>query len=182
MSVATADCERAFRRLVHSNVPQWMTADMIDALRNVSRLNCPRCVGFGSYSAKGHLKPCSCSTLFIFRMVTTIYLLLRDYQGNCSHFGSYAATEFLADVSSVSRACATPAIFHDHIVNGKPYAECCRRLSVNRGTFFHSLYRMEDELGQLYLKEGLYPIYDYFRTKPVNWLSRGRRHTAAACD
>ena len=42
---------------------------------------------------------------------------------------------------------------------------CCRRLAVDRGTFFHLVYRIEQKLGRAFAEVepyALYPVREYF--------------------
>ena len=41
-------------------------------------------------------------------------------------------------------------IFRFHFLLGADWKLCCRRLNIDRGTFFHAVYRIEQKLGRAY--------------------------------
>jgi hypothetical protein len=56
-------------------------------------------------------------------------------------------------------------VFRFHFLLGADWKLCCRRLSMDRGTFFHSVYRIERKLGRTFAELKPYPLYpvaDYF--------------------
>ncbi len=56
-------------------------------------------------------------------------------------------------------------IFRLHYLLGANWRLCCERLSVEKGAFFHSIYRIEQKMGRV-LREtqpySLYPIDEYY--------------------
>ena len=68
----------------------------------------------------------------------------------------------------ISRRILTPEeyrIFNYHFLLGADWKLCCLRLKVDRGTFFHALYRIEQTLGRTFRElqpYGLYPLDEYF--------------------
>jgi len=76
--------------------------------------------------------------------------------------------EYLADFCLVSRRHLDTVeyqIFKYHFLLGADWKLCCRRLKIDRGTFFHTVYRIEHHLGQVYtnlLPYPLYPLDEYF--------------------
>ncbi len=85
--------------------------------------------------------------------------------------------EYMADFILVSRRTLTEfeyKIFTFHFLLGADWKLCCRRLSIDRGTFFHAVYRIEQALGRVFRElepYGLFPLDEYFhgsvRAKPV---------------
>lgn len=81
---------------------------------------------------------------------------------------SRKSEEFIADFCLVSRRVlddADFALFHLHLVMGTDYRLCCQQLGIDRGTFFHRLYRLEQRLGRAFAELQPYPLYppsDYF--------------------
>ncbi|MBI4902711.1 MAG: hypothetical protein HY820_03700 [Acidobacteria bacterium] len=76
--------------------------------------------------------------------------------------------EFVADFYLVSKRTLDPQewdIFRYHFMLGADWRLCCRRLNINRGQFFHSIYRIEQKLGRNF-KEiepyALFPVDEYF--------------------
>jgi hypothetical protein len=78
--------------------------------------------------------------------------------------------EYMADFILVSRRTLSDfeyKIFKFHFLLGADWKLCCRRLGVDRGTFFHAVYRIEQELGRVFRElepYGLFPLDEYFNT------------------
>jgi hypothetical protein len=76
--------------------------------------------------------------------------------------------EFVADFCSVSKRNLSPAehrLFRFHFLLGADWRLCCRRLNLDRGSFFHAIYRIEEKLGRVYKEVepyGLFPLDEYF--------------------
>jgi hypothetical protein len=57
------------------------------------------------------------------------------------------------------------SLFRFHFLLGADWKLCCRRMSLDRGEFFHQIYRIQQRLGRMFhdLKPyPLYPLDDYF--------------------
>jgi len=74
-------------------------------------------------------------------------------------------------------------MFRYHFVLGADSNLCTRKLHMDRGTFFHALYRLEAKLGRVFAELKPYPLYplrDYFggiahkgvKSQPVLELAR----------
>jgi hypothetical protein len=78
--------------------------------------------------------------------------------------------EYLADFILVSRRTLSEfenKIFSYHFLLGADWKLCCRRLGIDRGTFFHAVYRIEQALGRVFRElepYGLFPLDQYFQT------------------
>jgi hypothetical protein len=76
--------------------------------------------------------------------------------------------EYIADFLRVTERALTPEeyrIFRYHFLLGADYYLCCQKLKMERGNFFHALYRLEEKLGRVYAELKPYPLYplrDYF--------------------
>ncbi len=76
--------------------------------------------------------------------------------------------EYVADFSLVTRRSLSDSeyrIFKYHFLLGADWRLCCRKLKIDRGTFFHQVYRMEQKLGRVFRElqpYGLYPLEEYF--------------------
>jgi hypothetical protein len=76
--------------------------------------------------------------------------------------------EFTADFCLVSKRNLTGLehrIFRYHFLLGADWKLCCRKLSLDRGNFFHAVYRIEQRLGRVFRElepYGLFPVNDYF--------------------
>ena len=56
-------------------------------------------------------------------------------------------------------------IFRYHFMLGADWHLCCRKLKMDRGLFFHAVYRIERTLGRVFRElqpYGLYPLDEYF--------------------
>jgi hypothetical protein len=77
--------------------------------------------------------------------------------------------EYMADFILVSRRTLDELeyrIFSSHFLLGADWNLCCRRLNIDRGTFFHAVYRIEQKLGRVFRElepYGLFPLDEYFR-------------------
>lgn len=76
--------------------------------------------------------------------------------------------EYLADFCLVSRRILAPMeydLFRFHFLLGADWKLCCWRLGIDRGTFFHTVYRIEQKLGRAFRElepYGLFPLDEYF--------------------
>jgi hypothetical protein len=74
-------------------------------------------------------------------------------------------------VTRRSLTAAEYKLFNYHFLLGADWRLCCRRLNVDRGDFFHDIYKIEEKLGRVYreLKPyALYPLDEYFNGRTVN--------------
>jgi hypothetical protein len=82
--------------------------------------------------------------------------------------------EYCADFHVVSKKTLTPVewqIFTYHYLLGAEWNLCCRRLGLDRGNFFHSVYRIEAKLGRVFRELqpfGLFPLDEYFSGRTYN--------------
>ncbi len=78
--------------------------------------------------------------------------------------------EYVADFCLVSRRHLSDfeyRIFRYHFLLGADWRLCTRKLKVDRGTYFHAVYRIQQKLGRLFRElqpYGLYPLNEYFGT------------------
>jgi hypothetical protein len=76
--------------------------------------------------------------------------------------------EYIADFCLVSRNALSPLeydIFRFHYLLGADWKLCCWRLHIDRGTFFHVLYKIEQKLGRVFRElepHCLFPLDVYF--------------------
>ncbi len=77
--------------------------------------------------------------------------------------------EYIADFCLVSRRALDDfehRVFKYHFLLGADWRLCTRKMKIDRGTFFHSVYRIEQRLGRVFRElqpYGLYPLDEYFR-------------------
>jgi hypothetical protein len=56
-------------------------------------------------------------------------------------------------------------VFRNHFLLGADWKLCCRQLHIDRGTFFHHVYNIENRLGRVFAELTPYPLYpvaEYF--------------------
>jgi len=76
--------------------------------------------------------------------------------------------EYVADFCLVSRRSLDEVeytLFKYHFLLGADWKLCCRRLKIDRGSFFHMVYRIEQRLGRIFCElepYALYPLNEYF--------------------
>jgi len=76
--------------------------------------------------------------------------------------------DFIADFCLVSKRALDETeyrIFRFHFLLGADWRLCCRRLDMDRGNFFHSVYRIQQKLGRVYRELepfALFPLDEYF--------------------
>lgn len=76
--------------------------------------------------------------------------------------------EFMADFILVSRRTLDDyqyKLFRYHFLLGADWTLCCRKLGIDRGTFFHEVYRIQQRLGRTFRElepHALFPVDQYF--------------------
>jgi hypothetical protein len=163
---------------------QWNRSNTI----GIAKMSCSRCHGNGTRLVRyGHEAACNCAYRAAFR---TCLNRFRE----CSEQGAHASTvsldivhgprgkcvfsrkceEYAADFCLVSRRVLDEfhyKIFRYHFVFGADWRLCCRQLQIDRGTFFHAVYRIEQILGRTFAELEPYPLYppeEYFGGAPYD--------------
>lgn len=76
--------------------------------------------------------------------------------------------EYVADFCLVSKRVLDEfehKIFRLHFLLGADWRLCCRQLNLDRGLFFHSIYRIQQKLGRAFREltpYSLFPLDEYF--------------------
>ena len=76
--------------------------------------------------------------------------------------------EYIADFCLVSRRVLDDhqyRLFKFHFLLGADWKLCCMRLKIDRGEFFHEVYRIQQKLGRAFRElqpYALYPLEEYF--------------------
>jgi hypothetical protein len=143
---------------------------------------CTQCLGSGLRLARrGRLVPCNCVLRSIFRICYNRFLHCVTQDRDLSrvslepHRGRQRPLswgrkdeEYIADFILVSRRALTELenrLFRYHFLLGADWKLCSRRLGVERGNFFHSVYRIEQKLGRVFRELQPYPLFpldEYF--------------------
>ena len=83
--------------------------------------------------------------------------------------------EYIADFCLVSRRALTNyeyQVFSAHFLLGADWRLCTRRFRMDRGNFFHAVYRIEQRLGREFRElepYGLFPLSSYFQGSSSLW-------------
>jgi hypothetical protein len=148
----------------------------------LAKTTCTHCHGYGLRPGRNDKEiPCNCVFRAVFRACYTRFrdlackekYLSRVQLEFCSGKESRMTygrkvEEYLADFCIVSRGALTPFehdVFRFHFLLGADWKLCCWRLKIDRGTFFHTIYRIEQKLGRAYRElepYGLFPLDEYF--------------------
>lgn len=152
----------------------------------------PFCVTCKGEGQKPHLKelptPCNCVLRAIFRAcyarfrqcvtkekfmskVSLVPCLGKDMRMTFARLDE----DYIADFCTVSRRNLTDfeyLVFRNHFLLGADWRLCCRQMKIDRGEFFHAVYRIQNQLGRVFRElqpYGLYPVSEYFAsTVPKN--------------
>jgi hypothetical protein len=142
----------------------------------LARPACTSCHGRGLRPLfNGTEAPCNCVFRAIFR---TCYRRFRECAVLAEHISSVSLDycrgregsrvysrkreEFVADFLLVTRRVLSEAdykFFTHHFLLGADWRLCGRQLHMERGDFFHQLYRVEERLGRVFAELTPYPLY-----------------------
>lgn len=151
----------------------------------LARQQCSHCFGLGLIAGRDeHSRPCRCVFRQIFRIVYHKYrnCCARDkyvarvqMERSARRTGtlnfSFRHEEFVADFELLSRRMLggpdtlAYRLFRLHFLRGADWKLCTRKLRLNRGEFFHEVYRIEEKLGRAYRETApfaLFPLDEYF--------------------
>jgi hypothetical protein len=143
---------------------------------------CTHCHGSGlRLGRKDVLAPCNCVLRAIFRVCYRRFVMCATQERHLSrvapepHLGRQRPMtwgrkdeEYIADFCLVSRRNLDEfeyCLFRYHFLLGADWKLCCRKLDLERGNFFHAIYRIEQKLGRIFreLKPySLFPLDEYF--------------------
>lgn len=168
----------------------------------LAQRRCTKCYGLGLYLARNVHKPCGCVLRAIFsacyaryrhcaakeKYVSRIALEFIPGRGRNFCWGR-PDEEYIADFCLVSRRALSDLdcqVFRLHFLLGGDWKICCRRLGINRGVFFHAVYRIEQLLGRAFQETepyALFPPDEYFHSfrracepTPLAYSHNGRVH------
>jgi hypothetical protein len=144
--------------------------------------NCTQCHSSGlRIGKKGVTAPCNCVLRSIFRICYDRFVRCVTQERHLSrvsvepHAGrSRPSTwgrkdeEYIADFCLVARRNLDNfehRIFRYHFLLGADWKLCARKLGIDRGNFFHAVYRIEQKLGRVFRElepYALFPLDEYF--------------------
>ncbi len=144
--------------------------------------NCTQCHGSGlRMGNKGTLSPCNCVMRAIFRICYDRFLRCVTQERHLSrvsleaHSGRQRPStwgrkdeEYIADFTLITKRVLDDfeyRLFRYHFILGADWKLCGRKLHIDRGNFFHAVYRIEQKLGRAFRETepySLFPLDEYF--------------------
>ena len=157
---------------------EWKQSDLVA----LAMESCVVCQGYGvRKSHNGSLTTCKCVYRRIFRICYERFKTSsqrKEYIGRptLEHTSSPQTPmnwarkheEYVADFMLVSKRTLAPEeyrVFNYHFLLGADWKLCCRKLKMEKGAFFHMLYRIMVKLGTTFVDlepYGIYPVHEYF--------------------
>ena len=144
----------------------------------LANVHCCKCIGLGWRQGRYRPEICNCVWRAIFRACFGRYRGDREAQqsarttcalhwlggsrGRRRWNWSRPAEEYFADFELIARRTLDEthfAVFRLHFVEGLSWRACCHELRMDRGHFFHSVYRVEQQLGKAYSATEPYPLF-----------------------
>lgn len=150
----------------------------------LAKQSCTQCQGVGlrvRTTRKVPDMPCNCVLREIFRICYVRFRLCLAKEKRMTHVRfeiiggkdrravwGRKDEEFVADFCLVSKRVLNELeykIFRCHFLLGADWRLCCRQLGIDRGLFFHSVYRIQQKLGRAFRELKPYPLFpldEYF--------------------
>lgn len=143
---------------------------------------CTQCHGSGLRLGRSNTwTPCNCVLRAIFRICFDRFSRCVTQEKSLSrvslepHLGRQRPStwgrkdeEFIADFCLISRRtldAEEQRLFRYHFLLGADWKLCTRKLGMDRGNFFHAVYRVEQKLGRAFREVepyALFPIDEYY--------------------
>ncbi len=149
--------------------------------------SCAYCRGVGlRLDRHGENQPCNCVLRAIFRACYARFqqcttekrfsLVRLEYSPRANRRITWGRKdeEYCADFWLISKRTLTPLewkIFTYHFLLGAGWKLCTKRLQLDRGNFFHAVYRIEQKLGRAFREVrpfSLFPLDEYFCGRTYN--------------
>ena len=157
---------------------EWNRSEVIA----LAKESCVQCHGYGLRERNsGQAALCHCVLRKVFRVCYQRFrqgitgergispVRLEAVRGkDRRHTWGMKNEEYLADFCLIAERTLSPIehqIFRFHFLLGADWRLCCRRLQMDRGIFFHHVYRLEHKLGRAFRETQPYPLFpldDYF--------------------
>lgn len=158
--------------------PQKATVWTHELVFGLANVRCTFCHGVG-LNRRG--RPCPCVLRAIFRICARKYRSARDEAGRFSRVTydlvtrnpapsmranrktySFKAVEYVADFDIIARRVLTERqlrILYEHMLGDWRARELAPKLGLDRGNFFHEVYRIMASLGRAFAETRPYPLY-----------------------
>lgn len=157
---------------------EWSRSDTLALAMH----NCSQCHGSGlRLGRKGGISPCNCVLRSIFRVCYTRFVHCATQEKYLSKIslepslgrqrpGTWGRKdeEFIADFCLIAKRTLSEEehrLFRFHFLLGADWKLCSRKLGMERGNFFHAVYRIEQKLGRVFREIEPYPLFpldEYF--------------------
>ncbi len=143
--------------------------------------HCAQCHGSGLRLSKKGAAPCNCVLRAIFRICWDRFVRCVTQERHLSRVSTEPGLgkqrpstwgrkdeEFIADFTLVARRSLDEfenRLFRYHFLLGADWRLCTRQLDLDRGNFFHAVYRIEQKLGRVFRELEPYPLFpvdEYF--------------------
>ena len=161
----------------------------------LAQQSCSQCYGLGLRPGRGGVStPCNCVFRAIFRACYARFRQCASKEKYISRVSLEANPgrqrksvwgmkneEYIADFCLISRRTLSEyeyALFKFHYLLGADWKLCSRKMNLDRGTFFHEAYRIEQKLGRVFRElqpYALFPLDEYFN-------GSGRQPVVATSD
>jgi hypothetical protein len=157
---------------------EWNRSEVLGLAKEA----CTHCQGFGlRRSRSGPAEPCPCVLRAVFRACFNKFRHCASAEKYVSrvrveqvngrdHKQAWGMKneEFMVDFCRVAERSLDEAeyrLFRFHFLLGADWKLCCRRLGMDRGNFFHEVYRVQQKLGRVFRElqpYALFPLDEYF--------------------
>lgn len=157
---------------------EWNQSDVLA----LAMEKCTTCEGYGLRpSRNGQTTACNCVLRGIFRVCFERFkvsvarkesISRPRLEHTASPHGKVAWArkdeEYAADFLLVAQRTLNDTeykVFKYHFLLGADWRLCCRKMKIEKGLFFHALYRMTAKLGKTFAElqpYALYPLSEYF--------------------
>jgi hypothetical protein len=158
---------------------QWTHSETI----GLASAKCTKCHGAGLVpgSRRKWDEPCRCVLRAVFTACLNHYhycaaqepfrsrVVLHPVKGQDSNASwSRKNEDFICDFYLIAKRTLPERefkIFRLHFLAGHPWRDCCLRLEIDRGTFYHAVYRIAELMGRTYREiepYALFPCDEYF--------------------
>jgi hypothetical protein len=161
----------------------------------LAQQSCSHCYGLGLRPGRGGVStPCNCVFRAIFRACYARFRQCASKEKYISRVSLEANPgrqrksvwgmkneEYIADFCLISRRTLSEyeyKLFKFHYLLGADWKLCSRKMNLDRGTFFHEAYRIEQKLGRTFRElqpYALFPLDEYFN-------GSGRQPVVATSD
>lgn len=171
---------------------QWNRSEVLGLAREA----CAHCHGLGMrHGDEGSSEPCNCVLRKVFTSCFRKFRACAEKAGrlpvarienvasgrDSRQSWGMKSEEYMADFYLVTKRNLDTSefqLFRFHFLLGADWKLCCRRLKIDRGRFFHSVYRIEQKLGRVFSElqpYALFPLDEYFGGAVEGWREPDRK-------